>query len=86
MTFPPTIIIPQQFFAWPQQRYSRSRSGLRILHFRLEQQPEPVWMFQVRACVKRNFWLAKFLTSRQVRMHRAIFYISNTLRKLMIGA
>jgi len=27
---------------------------------------------------------AKFLTSRHVRMHRAIFCISNTLRKLMI--
>jgi len=29
---------------------------------------------------------AKFLTSRHVRMHRVIFYISNTLRKLMIRA
>jgi len=27
---------------------------------------------------------AKFLTSRHVRMHRMVFYISNTLRKLMI--
>jgi len=27
---------------------------------------------------------AKFLTSRHIRMHRATFYISNTLRKLMI--
>ena len=36
--------------------------------------------------VKRNFWLAKFLTSRHVRVHRVIFYISNTLRKLMIKA
>jgi len=26
---------------------------------------------------------AKFLTSRHVRMHRVIFYISNMLRKLM---
>jgi len=34
--------------------------------------------------VKPNFWLAKFLTSRHVRMHRLIFCISNTLRKLMI--
>jgi len=36
--------------------------------------------------VKRNFWLAKFLISRHMRMHRVTFYISNTLRKLMIRA
>jgi len=29
---------------------------------------------------------AEFLTSRYVRMHRVIFYKSNTLRKLMIRA
>jgi len=34
---------------------------------------------------------AKFLTreisdSRHVRMHRVVFYISNTLRKLMVNA
>jgi len=29
---------------------------------------------------------AKFLTSRHARMHRVIFYTSNTLRKLMITA
>jgi len=29
---------------------------------------------------------AKFLTSRHVRMHRVVFYISKTLRKLMIRA
>jgi len=29
---------------------------------------------------------AKFLTTRPVRMHRVIFYISNTLRKVMIRA
>jgi len=34
--------------------------------------------------VKRNFWLANFLTSHHVHMHRVIFYISNTLRKLVI--
>jgi len=28
----------------------------------------------------------KFLTSTHMRMHRVIFYISNTLRKLMIRA
>jgi len=28
---------------------------------------------------------AKFLTSSHVRMHRTIFYISNTLRKLMLS-
>jgi len=38
------------------------------------------------AVVKRNFWLAKFLTSRYMRMHRATFNISNTLRKLMMRA
>jgi len=36
--------------------------------------------------VKRNFWLAKFLTSYHVRMHRVIFYIPNTLIKLLIRA
>jgi len=36
--------------------------------------------------VKRNFWLAKFLPSRHTHMHRATFYILNTLRKLMIRA
>jgi len=36
--------------------------------------------------VKRNFWLPKFLTSRQVRRHRVTRHISNTLRKLMIRA
>ena len=30
-------------------------------------------------CVKRYFWLAKFLTSSHMHMHRVIFYISNTL-------
>jgi len=29
---------------------------------------------------------AKFLTSRRVRMRKVIFYISNTLRELMIRA
>jgi len=29
---------------------------------------------------------AKFLTSRHVRVFRVIFYVSNTLRKLMIRA
>jgi len=29
---------------------------------------------------------AEFLTSRHVRMHRVIFYISNTLRKLIVRA
>jgi len=33
--------------------------------------------------VKRNFWLAKFLTSRYVRMHRVKFYTQNVLRKLI---
>jgi len=36
--------------------------------------------------VKRNFWLAKFLTSHHVRMHRIIFYIPNMLIKLIIRA
>ena len=36
--------------------------------------------------VKWNFWLAKFRTSRHVGMHKVVFYISNTLRKLMIRA
>jgi len=36
--------------------------------------------------VKRNFSLAQFLASRHMRMHRATFNISNTLRKLMIWA
>jgi len=36
-----------------------------------------------RAGVRGNFWLAKYLTSRHMRMHRVIFYISNTLRKLI---
>jgi len=36
--------------------------------------------------LKNHWWKANFLTSRHVRMHRVIFYISNTLRKLMIGA
>jgi len=35
--------------------------------------------------VKRNFWLAKFLTSRHVRTHRVIFYISNMLRNWWLG-
>ena len=38
-----------------------------------------------QAGVKRNFRLAKFLTSRHVLTHRVIFYMSNTLRKLIIG-
>jgi len=29
---------------------------------------------------------AKFLTSRHVHVHRVLFYMSNTLRKLMIRA
>jgi len=36
--------------------------------------------------VKGNFSFAKFLTSCHERMHRVIFYISNALIKLMIGA
>jgi len=43
-----------------------------------------IFQKQDRISVKRNFWLAKFLTSRHMRMHRIIFYLSNTLRKLMI--
>jgi len=42
--------------------------------------------FTQKPGVKRNFWLAKFLTSRHVRMYTVIFYISHTLRKLMIRA
>jgi len=38
----------------------------------------------IGAGVKRNFWLAKFLTSHHVRMHRVIFYIPNALIKLII--
>jgi len=38
------------------------------------------------ASVKRNFWLAKFLTSRHVCVLRVTFCMSNTLRKLMIRA
>jgi len=34
--------------------------------------------------VKRNYWLANFPTLRHVRMHRVIFYILNTLTKLVI--
>jgi len=34
--------------------------------------------------VRRNLWLAKFLTSHHVRMHRVIFYISNTVTNLII--
>jgi len=34
--------------------------------------------------VKRNFRLAKFLTSLHVRVHKVIFCISNILRKLVI--
>jgi len=34
--------------------------------------------------VKRNFWLAKFLTSHHVRMHRVNIYIPNTLIKLIV--
>ena len=43
------------------------------------------WKFRLRILL----WLrcqAKFLTSRHVRMHRVIFYTSNTHRKLMIRA
>jgi len=42
--------------------------------------------FQTGTGVKRNSWLAKFLTSRHVHMHKIIFYISNTQIKLMIWA
>jgi len=38
------------------------------------------------AGVKQNFWLAKFLTSHHVRMHRLIFYIENTLINLIMKA
>jgi len=40
--------------------------------------------YRSRTGVKRNFWLAKFLTSHHVRMHRVILYIPNTLIKLII--
>jgi len=36
--------------------------------------------------VKRNFWLAKFLSSHHVRMHRVIFFTLNALIKLIIRA
>jgi len=38
------------------------------------------------AGVKRNSLFAKFLTSHHVPMHRVIFYIPNTLIKLIIRA
>jgi len=31
--------------------------------------------------VKRNFWLAKFLISQRMRMHRVTFYISSGVRR-----
>jgi len=34
--------------------------------------------------VKRNFWRAKFLTSHHVCMHRLIFFMADTLIKLII--
>jgi len=40
------------------------------------------WSRSRTAGVKQNFWLAKFLTLRHVRMHRVIFYTSNTLKQL----
>jgi len=39
---------------------------------------------RVYSGAKRNFWLAKFLTSCHVPMHRGVFYISKTLRQLVI--
>jgi len=44
------------------------------------------WTFEPGPGVKRNFWIAKFLTSLHVRMLRVTFYISNTLTKLMMTA
>jgi len=45
--------------------------------------------YWVTECSHYNTWdrcQAKFLTSRLVRNHKVIFYIPNTLRKLMIRA
>jgi len=33
------------------------------------------FVLSLHSGVKRNFWLAKFLASRHVHMHRVIFYI-----------
>jgi len=33
---------------------------------------------------KQDVWLAKFLTSRHMRTRRVIFYVSNTLLKVLI--
>ena len=35
--------------------------------------------------VERNFWLAKYLTSHLVHMHRVIFYIPNMLINFSLG-
>ena len=44
-------------------------------------------IFESQSGVKRNFWLAKLLTSRHVglRMHRVIFYISIRSENLWLG-
>jgi len=50
------------------------------------------WLIKTKQNVLQQRWRlnhrcqAKFLTSRLMRMHRATFNISNTLRKLMIRA
>jgi len=41
-------------------------------------------IFNRQTGVKRNFWLAKFLTSHHVRKPRVIFYIPNAVIKLNI--
>ena len=60
----------------------------------LSAQPDSkLWLNKLQA-TKVGLWFlkgetryqAKFLTSRHVRMHKVIFYISNTLRKLVIMA
>jgi len=45
---------------------------------------EPELSLKFRTGITCNFWLAKFLTSHHARMHRVIFYILNTLMKLII--
>jgi len=53
-------------------------------HLRKSQSLSPNRFSQPNLKNFRTEFQEKFLTSRHVPMHRVIFYISNTLRKLMI--
>ena len=78
--FPQPAGLPFCKARWPALLSSVQPAIPPTVHvFHLETRPSSL------PSVKRNFWFAKFLSLHHVHMHRVIFYITNTLIKLIFA-